>query len=232
MRFSPMPVLSLLAAVCLGVLIWLGLWQLERAEWKAGEIAAFQALQEDGPISLEDALCNGAPAAGQPVTSPEADPQARALSVYGRSAAGAPGWRQFRPVEAPGCAGFRLLLVETGFRPLDGLPEPLKEASVRLARPLAAGPFTPAADPAAAQLYAYDAALAERALALEPGALSRDWWIEIDSGALPERLSETPPERHIGYAATWFGLALTLIAVYAGLHVSTGRLAFTRFQDS
>ncbi len=231
MQFSPMPLLSLLAAAGLGVLLWLGVWQLGRADWKAEEIAAFEALQEAGPVSLEQALCGAIPEAGQPLQPVAADPQAPALSVYGRNADGAPGWRLFRPVDAPNCAEHPRLLAETGFRPLDGAAQPSGTAGVRLAKPLAAGPFTPPADMEAAEVYAYDATQAERALALEPGALSRDWWIELDDGALPERLSETPPERHVGYAATWFGLALTLIAVYAGFHVSTGRLSFTRFQD-
>jgi surfeit locus 1 family protein len=37
-----------------------------------------------------------------------------------------------------------------------------------------------------------------------------------------------PPERHFGYALTWWGMALGLIGVYLALHHSRGRLRFRR----
>ena len=35
-----------------------------------------------------------------------------------------------------------------------------------------------------------------------------------------------PPERHFGYALTWWGMALGLIGVYIAFHRSQGRLRF------
>jgi cytochrome oxidase assembly protein ShyY1 len=35
-----------------------------------------------------------------------------------------------------------------------------------------------------------------------------------------------PPARHLGYALTWYGLALVLIVIYLAYHISVGRLAF------
>jgi surfeit locus 1 family protein len=35
-----------------------------------------------------------------------------------------------------------------------------------------------------------------------------------------------PPQRHLGYAVTWWGLALVLVGVYLAYHISVGRLAF------
>ena len=35
-----------------------------------------------------------------------------------------------------------------------------------------------------------------------------------------------PPARHLGYAITWYGLALVLIVIYFAYHVSVGRLSF------
>ena len=37
-----------------------------------------------------------------------------------------------------------------------------------------------------------------------------------------------PPERHVGYAITWWGLAAGLVVIYALLHVRRGRLSFKR----
>jgi surfeit locus 1 family protein len=35
-----------------------------------------------------------------------------------------------------------------------------------------------------------------------------------------------PPERHLGYAITWWGLAATLACIYFFYHASIGRLRF------
>ena len=35
-----------------------------------------------------------------------------------------------------------------------------------------------------------------------------------------------PPARHLGYAITWYGLALVLLAIYFAYHSSVGRLSF------
>lgn len=37
-----------------------------------------------------------------------------------------------------------------------------------------------------------------------------------------------PPERHFGYAITWWGLAIALIGVYLAFHYQRGRLRFRR----
>lgn len=44
--------------------------------------------------------------------------------------------------------------------------------------------------------------------------------------ANPSKLDDLPPSRHLGYALTWFGLAVTLIGVYLAFHISAGRLRF------
>ena len=37
---------------------------------------------------------------------------------------------------------------------------------------------------------------------------------------------ELPPQRHFGYAITWWGLAIALIGVYLAFHYQKGRLRF------
>ena len=44
----------------------------------------------------------------------------------------------------------------------------------------------------------------------------------------PRLADELPPARHMGYALTWWGFALTLIGVYIAFHMSQGRLSFRR----
>ena len=42
--------------------------------------------------------------------------------------------------------------------------------------------------------------------------------------ALAPGADALPPERHMGYAITWYGLALVLIVIYFAYHGSVGRL--------
>jgi surfeit locus 1 family protein len=37
---------------------------------------------------------------------------------------------------------------------------------------------------------------------------------------------ELPPQRHFGYAITWWGLAMALVGVYLAFHHQKGRLRF------
>ena len=39
---------------------------------------------------------------------------------------------------------------------------------------------------------------------------------------------ELPPQRHFGYAITWWGLAIALLGVYFALHHQRGRLSFRK----
>ena len=41
---------------------------------------------------------------------------------------------------------------------------------------------------------------------------------------LPDFLTRTPPSGHIGYAVTWFGMAIAFAVIYALFHARAGRL--------
>jgi surfeit locus 1 family protein len=43
--------------------------------------------------------------------------------------------------------------------------------------------------------------------------------------ALAPGADALPPARHLGYALTWYGLALVLIVIYFAYHMSVGRLS-------
>jgi hypothetical protein len=144
-----------------------------------------------------------------------------------------PSWK-LAPVPAPDCAPGAVLLAEIRFEPLDtaragasGLPasaEPVTD--LRFERPLGEGVFTPPSAPDG--FYAYTPDAMGEALGLRPGALSPDWWLARDTGAAPTFLTQTPPERHMAYAITWFAMALALIAVYLAFHARAGRLTLNR----
>ena len=229
--FRPMPILTVFAVLGLALLVTLGVWQVQRADWKRAEIAAYEARAGAAPVDLEAAFCAGMAAQGQRVEDPAIARSPSYVRVYGRSPDGAPGWRIFAPVKLPGCAPARHILAEVAFRTLDagedyevsGAPAP--DGPFRLSRPPRANAFTPPAKPDTARFYAYEAEAMAEALPETVVDLITDWWLVSGETGLPEALAATPPARHIGYAITWFGLALTLIAVYLAFHVKSGRLA-------
>ncbi len=236
MTFRPYPVLTLLALPALAFLIWLGSWQLDRRAWKAELIAAFEASTEAPAVGLEATLCGGAPATGRRVAMETVFPGEGAVKVYGTGPDGAPGWRIFAPVLVPSCDDATLILAETAFEPLEtamrggdgrAAAGSLVDA-LRFETPAPRGPFTPPDDPEAGEFYAFDAAAMGQALGFGAVDVNADWWLAADDGALPAYLTQTPPERHVGYAVTWFLMAVALVAIYLLFHLRAGRLSVRR----
>jgi surfeit locus 1 family protein len=225
MVFRPLPVLSMLTLLALSLLVWLGNWQLDRSRWKADEISAWQAAQSGPALSLEDVFCHGTEISGQRITIPELPITGANVSVYGRDQYGAAGWRIFIPINLPDCASAQHALIESGFQFSSGQGQSVSEWQAD--RPLFPGPFSPEPNIDLGQFYAFDAAKMAQSLELD-ATLSSIAWLSAYSDALPHHLSQTPPERHIGYVVTWFGLALALIGMYVAFHIRLGRLAFRR----
>ena len=223
MAFRPYPLLTLLALPALALLLALGSWQVQRMGWKSDLIARYEAARADPAENLAGAICSHGAKPGRPVADAPDPAGAASVRLYGRDQAGRPGWRVFRPAETPLCMDADAILVETRFEPINE-GEAAGVTAWRIERPPAAGPFTPPGDPASAEFYAFEAAPIAAALGLPAAGLSRDWVLAADDGALPAHLSQTPPERHFGYAATWFGLAIVLVAVYLAVHAARGRL--------
>ncbi|MGJ3232821.1 MAG: SURF1 family protein [Oceanicaulis sp.] len=234
MTFRPYPVLSLFTLAALALLVWLGSWQLDRRVWKQDLLADFAATRDAAPATLAEALCEGQAAPGRGFDASGAVVRPAYVRVYGIGPEGGPGWRVFAPVTAPDCAPSAAILAEVRFDPLDtaragasGVPAGSAPVSqLRFERPLGAGPFTP--DSGEDGFYAYAPNAMADALGLARGALSPDWWLARDTGAPPAHLTQTPPERHLAYAITWFAMALALIGVYGAYHMRAGRLTLKR----
>jgi surfeit locus 1 family protein len=103
-------------------------------------------------------------------------------------------------------------------------------------RPDGSAPFSAAPRPEARVWYHVDLAAMARTAALAPVAdyylavpyVGTDGRAEPNPFARPGGADPLPPERHLGYALTWFGLAVMLMGVYIAYHINVGRLAFAR----
>ncbi|SEM13199.1 Cytochrome oxidase assembly protein ShyY1 [Pseudoxanthomonas sp. GM95] len=209
----------------------LGVWQYGRAEQKRALLAQVQhTLQARQPVPLsvaaQDARVDGIDwAAGQ---GRFADGPAVLLDNQVRD--GQPGVRVYRPF-LPANGG-PALLVELGWQPLRGdraLPviAPLpgsRQISGLLVAPPSPGLIRGAAvaqgdgDLLVVALQPATLAAALKLKTLAPRVLKLDPALPIgyprDLDVLPNTL---PPERHLGYAVQWFGLALAVLATAAVL---------------
>lgn len=214
-----------LALLVMAAFASLGVWQLGRAKQKEAMLAASQqVLVERKPLSLAAAAdplrvqgYDWAAGGGRFLDKPAVllDNQTR------DSRPGVRAYRVFQPgAEAPP------LLVELGWLPLPGdrrmpsigaIPGPQQLAGLLVAPP--SGGIVRGApvvqgdgdllviglEPAAIAEQLGLPKLAPRVLKLDP-ALPLGYARDLD--ILPNTL---PPERHLGYAVQWFGLALTVL---------------------
>lgn len=231
MTFKPYPVLTLCSVAVLGVLLWLGCWQAGRAGWKADLIDAYKARANVAAVSLDAALCapadsqvagNGIPTQAVKVPEPS---DAKRIRLYGHSSDGRPGWRWFAQTPAPACLPGQVMLVEVAFEKLAGdSVEPIHRQRLEAWPEKSA--FVAKNDPGRNEWYWFEADAIAAALEGEAGAvLNRDMVIVSDM-TIPNHLVTTPPERHIGYSVTWFGMAIALIVLYGAFHMRAGRLRF------
>ncbi len=216
--------LTAAAAVLFAVLVGLGVWQVQRMQWKARLIADAAAAAALPPAPAAEALASERP-------------EFRKVVLVCPGLASAP-WVELQSIH-DGQAGVRLIsacrdpalgetaLVDRGFV-ADGISaRPPAAASDRPVRITAEVRATPAPGPMAAaaeerRFYARDNAAMAAALGVE-GPVS-PWtffaldssnpdWAALQPSAPPAAFSNN----HLGYAITWFGLALALVGFYIAL---------------
>ncbi len=225
-RFRPGIAASLATAVAFSVLLALGFWQLQRFAWKQALIARIEAGLAAPAIELE----------GLPTEA-----EARAFDYRRVRLAGellAAGNFAYGALNVKGRLGASLitpmrladgtvLLVERGWLPEERLPPDEPPALVRPATAVVEGVlvfigeerqrlFVPDNDLADRRFYWFDRRAISR-LAGEPVA---PFLLHAETAEPPEVLA-TPlpveadlPNRHLGYAVTWFGLAASLLVIY------------------
>lgn len=221
---------SIAAAAAFGVLVSLGLWQLDRKAWKEGLIVTLERRLSADPVALP------APSAWPHLTAQDEfrrvavtaeflnDREAMVYTVGSsmRDGPAGPGYWIFTPARLDGGA---VVMVNRGFVP-EGRQNPATRPGGEIAGPVnmvgvlrwpePPGAFTPAPDPVRNIWFSRDSA----AMAAAKGVSAAPFYLELESpdppGGLPRtgRLHASLPNNHFGYALTWLGLAAVLAGVY------------------
>lgn len=220
-----------LAVLAMALFCSLGVWQLDRAQQKKVMLAESRSiLAVRKPLSLRAAADPARKAAYDWAQGEGRFTEAPAVLLDNQTREGRSGvriYRVFQPdMPQPDAAAAPPLLVELGWMPLAGdrtlpriesfsgtlrvagllAPPPSAGLAGAIAAPQADGNLLATSlDHAVLSSALKLPTLAPRVLRLDP-ALKVGYLRDLD--ILPNTL---PPERHLGYAVQWFGLALTVL---------------------
>lgn len=228
-RFDPPPWAWVVALPALGLLLWLGTWQVQRGQAKENMLAERAAARQAEPRALPAG--NPASAYGDTVRVRGRYLVERQLLLDNQVRQGRVGYRVWTPLRLD---DGRLVLVDRGWVPMrrdrsdparpaapdgavtvHGIWRPLPEPGLRLAAPDAcaqSGWPRVLNYPNHAQVACqFPQATVVNGLLLlaedAAGGFPRDW----DDAGLP-------PMRHYGYAVQWYALALALLALFVILN--------------
>jgi len=198
----------------LAITLSLGVWQIERLHWKEVLLAEIDRAEAAPPVAL--------PPAPSPFEKVEVEGQFRAdlAAHYGsevRSTAEGPqlGSQLLMPLVRPGQPP---ILVDRGWLP-DDAKVPASTAPVTVVGyvrpPEAPGRLSPSPDLSARRFWSLDPAQIGAALGLPRIApFTLVALGPADASPMPAQALPRPPNDHLGYAITWFGLAACLIGVF------------------
>jgi surfeit locus 1 family protein len=236
MTFRPYPGLTIACAILFAILCGLGVWQLERLQWKLGLIAQVNGHMHAAPVGLDRVLAMAdADAQYRRVTVTGRFDHAREAYVFGTDAEGDPAYHVLTPLRT---GDGRWLMVDRGVVPKDRL-DPARRAAGNVDGPvrvtgiwrLPDGPgwFTPPPDRARRIWYARDLkaiAAADRITLAAPELIEAD--ATPNPGGWPRggQTVVTFRNQHLSYAVTWFGLAAGLVGVWLAYHISKGRISW------
>ncbi|UHC16975.1 SURF1 family protein [Methylobacterium currus] len=221
---------ALASLVCLGILIGLGVWQLERKAWKEAlidRIVARSRIEPPAPLPAFDGFdpardeFERVRATGRLLNDKE-------TLVHGLAPGDTPGraLQGYYVVTPLRLDDGRILLVNRGFVPTE-LKDPARRAAAQvegettvtgmLRQSEARGLFVPAPNPQTGEWFNRDVPGIAAAKGLTNVA---PYLIEADAtpnpGGWPKggQLRVDLPNNHLQYAFTWFGLALCLVGVF------------------
>ena len=204
----------LLGLVGIAVLLGLGTWQVQRLQLKQATITAIDARIADAPVPLPvmaDPLMDKYMAVQATGTLPGED-----LIVL-TSHDGTPGYRVISVLGTEG----RRVLVDLGFVGLDAKDNPRAVADItirgHLHWPDEVDGWTPAAE--GRMWFARDVTAMAATLGTEPLLIVAAQMSGADLGVTPLPIDTADiPNDHLGYAITWFALALVW-AIMSGFFI-------------
>jgi surfeit locus 1 family protein len=218
-RFRPLPLMTVLALAVLAALVFLGRWQWDKYVHKsaaAREPVAQMTISNYQPVLDGIQFVNGV----RPDTHEE-------------------GWRVFAPVQY----GATVVFVDADFIAQIAPPNPREvrfPSALRFGapitgaaiRPAPPGRFTLPPRPLQREWFAADLAAMGRNFGRNNVApyYIAGAYVGTDGRAAPNPFARArgadapPPARHLGYALTWYGLAIVLVVIYFAYHVNSGRL--------
>lgn len=224
MMFRPLPVMTVLTVVSLVILVLLGNWQYARYSEKINEdpddLPPVQSLTFDVISPGEGAL---------------------AQQVYG-VADSEPLWRRYVLAERRDTGAQVILALNAtgGPRPVSLALTDIGEVRADVRVFPREGRESGRNAPPDEEWYVYDRAGMLSQWGLEDSAIDVAEPLEltvIDAAntertrttanpyAAPRPVDPLPPQRHFGYAITWWGLAAVLFVMYFVFHASRGRLS-------
>ncbi len=187
------------------ILVSLGLWQVQRLQWKEAILADIEARIGAAPVALPNPLD---PERDRflPVTVKGEFTTAHIDVLTSRKEIGA----GYRVVQAFVTETGRRIMVDRGFLPQEmrGLPREALAAEIigNLHWPAEVDSFTPAPDPKSGLWFARDVPAMAEALETEPVLVVARSPTGDGIDPLPVDSAGIPND-HLGYAVTWFSLA-------------------------
>lgn len=238
MSFHFRPVLTLLAASAMAILIGLGVWQLQRLEWKRSLIAKVEARigADAAPFEgVEKLWRESQDTEYMPVFQEGVFHHDLEAHVFG-TLDGTAGYYIFAPLELPHPAGeARYLYVNRGFVP-QALKDPVRRpqgevAGTVVVRGLFRAPeaargiaalVAPVDDSEGNSWYQREPARFAEAAGIPALAVYIDSFGEENPAPWPKGGTTRVafPNRHLEYALTWFGLAAALFGVWLAYSMS------------
>ncbi|WP_417514387.1 SURF1 family protein [Minwuia sp.] len=220
MRFRPSIPLTVSAAIAFAILCGLGIWQLQRLDWKNGLIEQIAARMDGAAVPLPAQLDEPDDWRFRRVTVTGTFDHAHEAHRLGKAERGRVGYRIFTPlIHDDGQA----VMVERGWVP-DGLKSPdtrpasLTEGSVTvtgvLRLPDERNLFTPDDDPVRNLWSASDPV----AMGAAAGLQTPPWYVVAEESGVTWPRAGRPElhliNNHLEYAFTWFSLAVVLLVIW------------------
>jgi len=216
----------------------LGVWQLERREWKLGILNRIAVNQAAAPVSLDE-LLQGEPLAHEygRVHVTGTFQNDREFYLAARNLKDDVGIQVITPLKT---TDGRVVLFDRGW-----VPSPKKDPATRPQGQLAGTVdlvgvvrrnqtqryFAPDNDPGKNFWFHVDVPLMRKMAGGTPDPKMDAFFLEADAtlnpGGLPVggQTQLDIPNDHLQYALTWFGIALAMVGVWLAWHWENGRLA-------